>query len=99
MACEYLIRMHERRGDKIIVFADDVFALQTLALKLDKCFHVCTSCLLTCVREFIFGDTPTVKRHEILSRYKKNKSFKTIFFSKIADNAFDLPEANVLIQV
>jgi DNA excision repair protein ERCC-3 len=36
MYCEFLIRMHEERGDKIIVFSDDVFALQTLAKRLDK---------------------------------------------------------------
>ena len=45
------------------------------------------------------GNVTTAKRHEILSRYKNDPSFRTIFFSKIADNAFDLPEANVLIQV
>lgn len=36
IACEFLIREHERRGDKIIVFSDDVFALQTLASRLEK---------------------------------------------------------------
>eukprot|EP00045_Choanoeca_perplexa_P018212 m.282379 g.282379 ORF g.282379 m.282379 type:complete len:832 (+) comp17748_c0_seq1:141-2636(+) len=85
MYCEFLIRKHEERGDKIIVFSDDVFALQTLAKRLDK--------------EYIYGDVPTAQRHEILHRYKRDPSFRTIFFSKIADNAFDLPEANVLIQV
>ena len=28
IACEYLVRMHEERGDKIIVFSDDIFALK-----------------------------------------------------------------------
>ncbi|EGD82528.1 hypothetical protein PTSG_03178 [Salpingoeca rosetta] len=84
-ACEFLIRKHEARGDKIIVFSDDIFALHELATKLNK--------------EYISGDTPDRQRHEILDRYKKRDDFRTIFFSKIADNAFDLPEANVLIQV
>jgi len=35
-ACEFLIRFHERRGDKIIVFSDNVFALKSYALKLQK---------------------------------------------------------------
>ena len=26
-ACEYLVQYHEARGDKVIVFSDDVFAL------------------------------------------------------------------------
>ena len=35
-ACEFLIRFHERRGDKVIVFSDNVFALKSYALKLQK---------------------------------------------------------------
>jgi len=27
-ACQYLIHYHEARGDKIIVFSDNVFALE-----------------------------------------------------------------------
>lgn len=36
-ACEFLIQFHEReRGDKIIVFADNLFALTEYAMKLRK---------------------------------------------------------------
>lgn len=35
-ACQYLIRYHERRNDKIIVFSDNVFALRNFAVKLNK---------------------------------------------------------------
>ena len=38
IACEYLIDLHERRGDKIIVFADNIFALEQLARILKKAF-------------------------------------------------------------
>lgn len=51
------------------------------------------------LRELIYGATPEKQRHEILDRYRRFQSFQTIFFSKVADNAFDLPEANVLIQI
>lgn len=37
-ACEYLIRKHEKRGDKIIVFSDNIFALKTYAAKLRRHF-------------------------------------------------------------
>jgi DNA excision repair protein ERCC-3 len=30
-ACQFLIKYHEDRGDKIIVFSDNVFALEVLA--------------------------------------------------------------------
>ncbi len=36
MVCEYLIRYHEERGDKIIVFSDDTFCLHTYANKLKR---------------------------------------------------------------
>lgn len=35
-ACQFLIRYHEQRGDKTIVFSDNVFALKEYALKLSK---------------------------------------------------------------
>ena len=35
-ACQFLIRYHERRNDKIIVFSDNVFALKNYAIKLNK---------------------------------------------------------------
>ncbi|OXB55099.1 hypothetical protein ASZ78_004933 [Callipepla squamata] len=33
-ACQFLIKFHERRNDKIIVFADNVFALKEYAIRL-----------------------------------------------------------------
>ncbi|KAJ8314390.1 hypothetical protein KUTeg_008951 [Tegillarca granosa] len=59
-ACQFLIRYHERRNDKIIVFSDNVFALKTYAVRLNKPY---------------FG------------------------LVNVADTSFDLPEANVLIQI
>ena len=35
-ACEFLINFHERTCDKIIVFADNLFALTEYAMKLRK---------------------------------------------------------------
>jgi DNA excision repair protein ERCC-3 len=32
-ACQFLIDYHEKRGDKIIVFSDNVFALEVRALR------------------------------------------------------------------
>lgn len=37
-ATQFLIRYHERRGDKTIVFSDNVFALKHYALKMGKPF-------------------------------------------------------------
>lgn len=84
-ACQYLIRYHERRGDKTIVFSDNVFALKHYAIKMNK--------------PYIYGPTSQNERIQILQNFKFNTKVNTIFVSKVADTSFDLPEANVLIQI
>ncbi|CAI9099949.1 OLC1v1036850C1 [Oldenlandia corymbosa var. corymbosa] len=85
-ACEFLIRFHEeQRGDKIIVFSDNIFALQKYALKLNK--------------PMIYGKTGHAERTKILEAFKTSKQVNTIFLSKVGDNSIDIPEANVIIQI
>ncbi|XP_055821584.1 general transcription and DNA repair factor IIH helicase subunit XPB1 isoform X2 [Solanum dulcamara] len=85
-ACEFLIRFHEQqRGDKIIVFADNLFALTEYAMKLRK--------------PMIYGATSHVERTKILEAFKTSKEVNTIFLSKVGDNSIDIPEANVIIQI
>jgi len=83
--CEHLIKFHEARNDKILVFSDDVFALKTYAQLLGK--------------PYIYGSTPNAERMQLLSAFQYNANAKTLFISKIGDNSIDLPEATVLIQV
>ena len=84
-ATQFLIRFHERRNDKIIVFSDNVFALKHYAKELK--------------RPFIYGPTSQSERISIIQNFKYNPKVSTIFVSKVADTSFDLPEANVLIQI
>lgn len=84
-ACQFLIRYHEIRSDKIIVFSDNVFALKHYAIKMN--------------RPYIYGPTSQAERMQILQNFKYNPKVNTIFVSKVADTSFDLPEANVLIQI
>ena len=84
-ACQFLIQYHERRGDKIIVFSDNVYALQEYALKLGK--------------PFIYGSTPQQERMNILQNFQYNDQINTIFLSKVGDTSIDLPEATCLIQI
>ncbi|KAJ2500727.1 DNA repair helicase RAD25 [Coemansia sp. RSA 1972] len=53
-ACEYLIRFHTARGDKILVLVDNVFALVTYAKTPNK--------------PYIFGDIPQRERMAILEK-------------------------------
>ena len=84
-ACQFLIDYHEKRGDKIIVFSDNVYALQAYAKKLSKAY--------------IFGGTPQQERLNILENFQHNDQVNTIFLSKIGDTSLDLPEATCLIQI
>uniref|UniRef100_G3PR72 General transcription and DNA repair factor IIH helicase/translocase subunit XPB n=1 Tax=Gasterosteus aculeatus TaxID=69293 RepID=G3PR72_GASAC len=84
-ACQFLIHFHEQRNDKIMVFADNVFALKEYAIRLNK--------------PYIYGPTSQGERMQILQNFKHNPKINTIFISKVGDTSFDLPEANVLIQI
>lgn len=84
-ATQFLIEYHEKRNDKIIVFSDNVFALKHYAKKLNK--------------PFIYGPTSQNERIQIMENFKFNPRVNTIFVSKVADTSFDLPDANVLIQI
>jgi DNA excision repair protein ERCC-3 len=84
-ACQFLIDYHEKRGDKIIVFSDNVYALHAYAQKLNKAF--------------IFGGTAQQERLRILENFQHNENINTLFLSKIGDTSLDLPEATCLIQI
>eukprot|EP00731_Ephydatia_muelleri_P018733 Em0011g773a len=84
-ACQFLMRYHERRNDKIIIFSDVVFALRNYATALN--------------RPFIDGQTVQSERMKVLQNFVHNPQLSTIFISKVGDNSFDLPDANVLIQI
>lgn len=86
MTCQRLVEYHEKvRGDKVIVFSDNTWALREYATRLGK--------------PFIYGPTSHRERTLVLDAFKNNPAINTIFLSKIGDNSIDIPEANVLIQI
>ena len=84
-AAQYLINYHESRGDKIIVFSDNVYALKNYAEKLG--------------RAYIYGGTGQAERMQVLENFQHNPQINTLFLSKIGDTSLDLPEATCLIQI
>jgi len=82
---QFLIKYHEKRNDKIIVFSDNVYALKHYAKEMNK--------------PYIYGPTSQSEMITIIENFKYNPKVNTIFVSKVADTSFDLPEANVLIQI
>lgn len=84
-ACQFLVDYHERRGDKVIVFSDNIYALREYAIRMKK--------------PFIYGATGHQERTRILHAFKHNSAVNTVFLSKVGDNSLDIPEANVLVQI
>jgi DNA excision repair protein ERCC-3 len=84
-AVEFLVRFHEERGDKIIIFSDLVYSLKLYAEMLKK--------------PLIYGETPERERQAILGTFRASDAVRTICISKVGDTSIDLPEANVIIQV
>ena len=77
--------MHEKRGDKVIVFSDDLVALKKYAVELGK--------------PYICGETNHQERMSVLHYFAKTNEINTIFISKVGDTSIDLPGANVIIQI
>ena len=78
-----MINLHEQRGDKIIVFSDEIFPLVWLAKHMK--------------RPFIKGGMNELEKMNILAYFQKYDDINTIFLSKIGDTSIDLPAANVII--
>ena len=85
MACDYLMKLHESRGDKIIIFCDHIFALKELALHLGI--------------PFICGEVSERERLNIIAHFRDGNEINTIIFSRVGDTSIDIPNANVIIQV
>lgn len=75
--CEYLVKFHEDRGDKIIIFSDDVIALILYSRALQ--------------RPFIYGGTPDAERNNVLALFKTSTECNCIGLSKVGDTALDIP--------
>jgi len=84
-AVQYLIRYHEARKDKILVFSDDIFTLTRYAKLLNKiCLH---------------GKVSHDERNKVFDYFQKDDKHNVIFISRIGDTSIDIPDANVLIQI
>jgi len=81
----YLVKFHEDRGDKIILFSDLVYSLKEYASILK--------------RPLIYGETPEKERQALLGLFRSTNAVQTICISKVGDTSIDLPDANVIIQV
>jgi DNA excision repair protein ERCC-3 len=78
---QYLIKIHEERGDKILVFCDRPIIL-----------HYFSDLLKIPI---IDGEIKSEERKKIYEWFKSSNTLNTIFLSRVGDTAIDLPCANV----
>ncbi|OHS99301.1 TFIIH basal transcription factor complex helicase repB subunit [Tritrichomonas foetus] len=91
---ERLIRYHESRGDKILVFADILGVLDVYAEDFAK---NTTNGYYN--RPCLKGETKIEDRRKVFDAFRNTNRVNCIFLSSIGDKAIDLPDANVLIQI
>jgi DNA excision repair protein ERCC-3 len=84
-ACQFLIKYHEDRGDKIIVFSDNVYALEVreVVFKYIKQLTSYQAYARKLNKLYIHGGTPQVERMRILQNFQHNPIVNTIFLSKV----------------
>jgi DNA excision repair protein ERCC-3 len=83
--CAYLINFHERKGDKILVFCDNLYCLKRYASLMK--------------RHYICGSVKQSDRIRLLERFKTTDEVSCLFVSRVGDSAIDLPTASVIIQI
>jgi len=68
-ALQYLIRYHESRKDKILVFSDNIFLLTKYSKLLNKmCIH---------------GKSSNEERIRVLDYFQKDDKYNVLFISKV----------------
>lgn len=80
----YLLEYHERLNDNIIVFCDKISLIYFLAEKLQI--------------PLLSGKTSNEDRNFVFDMFREGV-YKTILMSRIGDEAIDLPNANVAIEL
>ena len=83
-ALVYLLHIHESRNDQIIIFCDSIPLILYVARMLK--------------RPAIYGQLPVEDKNFIYEMFRRGK-FKTILISRTGDEAIDLPNANVAIEL
>ena len=84
-AMEYLINIHVNRGDKVLVFSDNIPLLKHSATLLRK--------------PFIYGETRDQERKYWLHNFNHTNHTNCLFISSVGDTSIDLPDVNVVIQI
>ena len=85
-----LLLLEKHKGDKIIIFSDNLFTIKQydLFLKMKKITF-----------RMIHGDINDKQREIFLKEFKEGSGMNILLMTKVGDISIDIPNANVIIQV
>jgi DNA excision repair protein ERCC-3 len=92
-ACQFFIKYHEDRGEKIIVFSGNVYALEVGHMVSSIAVYLLQKAYATRLgKPHIHGATGQVERTHILSWFQHSPQVNTIFLSKVGNEKIPQPD-------
>ena len=88
-----LMLLEKHKGDKIIIFSDNLFTIKLYNDLLKKRSNIALNF------KMIHGKTSPKEREENLSDFKRDNGINILLMTKVGDISIDIPNANVIIQV
>jgi len=89
--CEMLMIYHRQKGDKVLIFSDNIPAIKRYSVLLGV--------------HNMYGSTSQWEREKLLRKFRGGPSVKpeeeinVLIISQVGDVGIDLPQANVIIQI
>ena len=90
-----LMLLKKHKGDKIIIFSDNLFTIERYNKMLEKRKSIKNDINF----KLISGKTGEKERESILSNFKQDDGINILLMTKVGDISIDIPNANVIIQV
>ena len=90
-----LLLLEKHKGDKIIIFSDNLFTIELYNIFLEKRSMENNKINF----KLIHGNTSLREREDNLNNFKRDDGINILLMTKVGDISIDIPNANVIIQV
>ena len=90
-----LILLEKHKGDKILIFSDNLFSIKRYDELLNKRNQIYNNIKF----KIIYGATNNKERNAILEDFRRDDGINILLMTKVGDISIDIPNANVIIQV
>ena len=93
-----LILLEKHKGDKILIFSDNLFTIKRYDEMLNKRNETNNS-INNIKFKIIHGNTNNRERNSILENFRRDDGINVLLITKVGDISIDIPNANVIIQI